>query len=221
MSFSTSTRMPPSPTTISGPNSGSLRAPTTISITLRHHRLHQHAIDARRRRHLVGVRHHLVDRPTRTASASRRFRRMTPASVLCGRSGDSTFITTGYPSAAAAFTASSADCGQPLAHHRHAIQAPALPWPRAPSASAPLGGAISARVSATTVPGVARDDLRPRRPLVRAPLPRRQRREAARSSSGTAPHASHSLASTTPGPSCHSVCQTTQAILPCFSASSL
>src|ERR1700733_11526172 len=32
VSFKTSTRIPPNPTTISGPNNGSLRAPTTSSI---------------------------------------------------------------------------------------------------------------------------------------------------------------------------------------------
>ena len=44
------------------------------------------------------------------STASTSLSRITPASVLCGRSGLSTFITTGSPSASAAATASSAVC---------------------------------------------------------------------------------------------------------------
>ncbi len=92
-----STVVPPKPTIMIGPKVGIVHHADDQFMALRRHALHQHAVDPRIR--LVRARHRRASQCRRpcTAARSARFSRTPPASVLCGRSADCTFSTTGKP----------------------------------------------------------------------------------------------------------------------------
>src|SRR5215831_8288269 len=106
MSFRISTAMPPSPTSTTGPNCGSRRAPTitsasprTVSCTMK---------PSRRPRGVDRARRAAISRAATTTSVGEtRPSRTAPRSLLCTMSREMAFSTTGKPSRAASSAAAS------------------------------------------------------------------------------------------------------------------
>src|SRR4029077_21161128 len=100
----TSVKIPPVPTVTTGPNNSSCETPMSIStppLTISH-------TSTPSTRALLSARFALASRSSyaaRTSLGDDTPTRTRPASLLCSRSGDEIFITTGKPTALAAFTA--------------------------------------------------------------------------------------------------------------------
>ena len=98
-SSTSSTRMPPAPTTSARPNCGSrLHADDQLGDDVADHALDQHLLDLARRAGSWRPIAPSAPAPPRHRPATCRLTATAPASVLCAISGSATFSTTGKPS---------------------------------------------------------------------------------------------------------------------------